>query len=65
MTLTMNSASTARPTAAIVRANDNPVHPHAERREQQEVSSADRVGLRSWRQAQDVPRRQRAITEQR
>ena len=29
------------------------------------VSSADRVGLRSWRQAQDITRRQRAITEQR
>src|SRR5688572_5482642 len=47
------------------RAHDEPMYPHAERLEQQVVSSTDRVGLRSWRHAQDIPRRQRAIPEQR
>src|SRR5687768_8019646 len=47
------------------RANDEPVDPHAERLEQQVVSSTDRVGLCSWGHAQDIPRRQRAITKQR
>jgi len=40
------------------RANDDLVHPHAERVEHQVVSGADRVRLRSFRRAQDVTRRE-------